>query len=53
MSLTPAGTVYETAGDPGDIETTVAESAPTDAPAAIDSWSERIALDGDFRYRYD
>jgi len=43
----------QTAGAPGDIETTVAESVPTDAPAAIDSWSERIALDGDFRYRYE
>jgi len=47
----------QTAGTPGDadrnVETTVAESAPTDAPAAIESWSERIALDGDFRYRYE
>lgn len=43
----------QTAGAPGDMETTVAESVPTDAPAAIDSWSERIALDGDFRYRYE
>jgi hypothetical protein len=47
----------ESADAPGDadrnVETTVAESVPTDAPAAIDNWSERIALDGDFRYRYE
>jgi hypothetical protein len=37
----------------GDVETTVAEIQPTDAPAAIDSWSDRVGLDGDFRYRYE
>ena len=37
----------------GDMETTVAGSVPTDAPAAIDGWSDRIRLDGDFRYRYE
>jgi len=37
----------------GDVETTVAEIQPTDAPAAIDSWSDRVGLGGDFRYRYE
>ncbi|MDJ0813550.1 MAG: putative porin [Woeseiaceae bacterium] len=31
-----------------DVETTVA-----DMPAAKESWSDRIRLDGDFRYRYE
>ena len=31
-----------------EVETTVA-----DMPAATESWSDRIAMDGDFRYRYE
>jgi len=36
-----------------EVETAVAESVPTDAPAVVDNWSDRIRLDGDFRYRYE
>ena len=36
-----------------DVETTVSEIQPTDAPAGVDSWSDRVRLDGDFRYRYE
>ena len=34
-----------------DVQTDVAEAAS--APAATDSWSDRVRLDGDFRYRYE
>ena len=37
----------------GDVETTVTKMQPTDAPAAVDSWTDRIKIDGDFRYRYE
>lgn len=36
-----------------DVQTTVAEAASVKAPAASDSWSDRVSLDGDFRYRYE
>ena len=32
-----------------EIEASIAESAPTDAPAVVDSWSDRVRLDGDCR----
>lgn len=36
-----------------DVQTTVTEAASAASPAASDDWSERIRLDGDFRYRYE
>lgn len=36
-----------------EVQTTVAEAALAEAPAASDSWSDRIRLNGDFRYRYE
>jgi hypothetical protein len=36
-----------------DVETTVAEIQPTGALVAGDSWTDRVKLDGDFRYRYE
>ena len=35
-----------------DVQTTVTEVASVTAPAG-DSWSGRVSLDGDFRYRYE
>ena len=42
----------ETATAVADVQTSVAKVQAADAPAA-ESWSDRIALDGDFRYRYE
>jgi hypothetical protein len=36
-----------------DVQTSVAEVREAPAPDAGDSWSDRIRLDGDFRYRYE
>jgi hypothetical protein len=36
-----------------DVRTSVAEVQEMDAPVAPESWSDRIRLDGDFRYRYE
>jgi hypothetical protein len=36
-----------------DVQTTVTEVASATTAAASDSWSDRIRLDGDFRYRYE
>ena len=36
-----------------DVQSSVAEVVSAGAPAAEDSWSDRISLDGDFRYRYE
>jgi len=36
-----------------DVETTVTKIQPTDAPATVDGWTDRVKLDGDFRYRYE
>jgi len=36
-----------------DVRTSVAEVKESDSPAAKEAWSDRIRLDGDFRYRYE
>jgi hypothetical protein len=36
-----------------DVQTSVAEVAEAEAPVAAANWSDRISLDGDFRYRYE
>lgn len=36
-----------------DVQTSVAEVRNVSAPAATNDWSNRIRLDGDFRYRYE
>jgi len=36
-----------------DVQTSVAEVAEAEAPVAAEDWSDRISLDGDFRYRYE
>ena len=43
----------ESAGPNGDANVAVAVTQAMPAPAAADDWSDRIALDGDFRYRYE
>jgi hypothetical protein len=36
-----------------DVQTSVAEDRESEAPVAAGNWSDRISLDGDFRYRYE
>jgi len=36
-----------------DVQTSVAEVQEAKAPANTEAWSDRIRLDGDFRYRYE
>jgi len=36
-----------------DVQTSVAEVRSAEIPAARESWSDRIRMDGDFRYRYE
>jgi hypothetical protein len=36
-----------------DARTSVAEAREVEAPVAAGNWSDRIRLDGDFRYRYE
>lgn len=36
-----------------DVRTSVAEVKQAEIPAAKEAWSDRIRLDGDFRYRYE
>ena len=36
-----------------DVQTSVAEVQGAEAPVARENWSDRIRLDGDFRYRYE
>ena len=36
-----------------DVQTSVAEVAEAESPVAAANWSDRISLDGDFRYRYE
>jgi hypothetical protein len=36
-----------------DSETAIAEVQAAAVPAATESWTDRVALDGDFRYRYE
>ena len=36
-----------------DVQTSVAEVKQAEIPAAKQAWSDRIRLDGDFRYRYE
>ncbi|NOR35806.1 MAG: DUF3373 family protein, partial [Woeseiaceae bacterium] len=43
----------QTAGAPGDADATTVVTQAMEVPAPVDSWSKRIALDGDFRYRYE
>ncbi|MDH3336408.1 MAG: putative porin [Gammaproteobacteria bacterium] len=42
----------ETATTVADVQTSVAKVRAADTPAA-ESWSDRVRLDGDFRYRYE
>jgi len=35
------------------VQTSVAEVRESEAPVAAGNWSDRISLDGDFRYRYE
>ena len=43
----------QAATDIADVQTSVAEVRNVAAPVDADDWSDRIRLDGDFRYRYD
>jgi hypothetical protein len=43
----------QTATAVADVQTNVAEVQMAQIPAAKQSWSDRISLDGDFRYRYE
>ena len=43
----------QTASNVADVQSTVAEVKKIEAPAAKASWTDRIKLDGDFRYRYE
>ena len=36
-----------------DVETSVSEIKGAESPAAGETWSDRVRLDGDFRYRYE
>jgi hypothetical protein len=36
-----------------DVQATVTTIEPSDAAVAVETWSDRIVLDGDFRYRYE
>lgn len=36
-----------------DVQTSVSQVKQADAPAPGENWSDRISLDGDFRYRYE
>lgn len=37
----------------GEVETTVADIQPAGTSAAVETWSDRVVLNGDFRYRYE
>lgn len=43
----------QSATEIADVQTSVAEVQIVEAPVATTNWSDRIALDGDFRYRYE
>ncbi len=43
----------QTATAVADVRTSVAEVKQAEVPAAKEAWSDRIRLDGDFRYRYE
>ncbi len=36
-----------------DVQATVTKIEPSVAQVAVESWSDRVVLDGDFRYRYE
>jgi hypothetical protein len=36
-----------------DVQTSVADVQDVEIPAATENWSDRVALNGDFRYRYE
>jgi hypothetical protein len=36
-----------------EVQASVSEIEPSNAPMAAETWSDRIILDGDFRYRYE
>ncbi|MGI9236423.1 MAG: putative porin [Woeseiaceae bacterium] len=43
----------QTATAIADVQTSVAVAAAAQSPAGNEAWSDRIRLDGDFRYRYE
>ena len=43
----------ESANAIADVQSTVTEVAAATTPAGGESWSDRVRLDGDFRYRYE
>ena len=43
----------ESADAIADVQTTVAEVASATPPVASETWSDRVRMDGDFRYRYE
>ena len=43
----------EVASSIADVETSVAEVKAMDLTASEEDWSDRVKLDGDFRYRYE
>ena len=43
----------ESANAIADVQSTVTEVTAATMPAASESWTDRVGLDGDFRYRYD
>ena len=36
-----------------EVQATVSEIEPSDASLAVETWTDRVKLDGDFRYRYE
>lgn len=43
----------QAAAEISDVQTSVAGVREAPAPATGDNWSDRVSLDGDFRYRYE
>jgi predicted nuclease with TOPRIM domain len=43
----------QAAAEIADVQTSVSHAGQAATPAASESWSDRIRLDGDFRYRYE
>ena len=43
----------ESANAIADVQSTVTEVTAATMPAASESWTDRVGLDGDFRYRYE
>jgi len=44
---------YQAAAAIAEVETTVAEIEVSEIRPAVESWSDRVSLGGDFRYRYE